>query len=114
MNPKRSIRNTAPMSEIGMATIGISTARNEPRKRKMTMMTMSSVSVSVESTSSMASWMYSVESYGMPTFMPTGSCVWMSGSSARTRLMTSSELAVGRTQMPMNVAVWPLNWTSES
>ena len=52
----------------------------------------------------MASWMYSVESYGMPTFMPAGSCDWISGISARTRLMTSSELAVGRTQMPMNVA----------
>ena len=33
-------------------------------------MTMSSVSVSVVSTSLIASWMYSVESYGMPTFMP--------------------------------------------
>ena len=57
VNPATSIRNTAPISEIGMATTGISTDRNEPRNRKMTMTTMSSVSVSVWSTSLMASWM---------------------------------------------------------
>ena len=50
----------------------------------------------------------------MPTFIPVGSCAWIAGSSARTRLMTSSELAVGRTQMPMNVADSPLNRTSVS
>ena len=59
-------------------------ARTEPRNRKITMITISSVSESVVSTSSMASWMYSVESYGMPTFMPAGSCAWMPGISART------------------------------
>ena len=48
----------------------------------------------------------------MPTFMPTGSCAWMSGSAARTRLMTSSALALGSTQMPMKVAVCPLKRTS--
>ena len=80
----------------------------------MTTMTMSSVSVSVLSTSSIASWMYSVESYGMPTFMPAGSCAWISGIASRTCLMTSSVFAVGSTQMPMNVAVWPLKRTSSS
>ena len=44
MKPKTCIRNTAPMSDTGMATTGTSTERSEPRKRKMTMMTMSSVS----------------------------------------------------------------------
>ena len=62
MNPAMSIRNTAPTSETGMATIGMRTARNEPRNRKITMMTISSVSDSVVSTSLMASWMYSVAS----------------------------------------------------
>ncbi len=37
------------------------------------MTTMSSVSVRVFRTSLMASWMYSVESYGMPAVMPAGS-----------------------------------------
>ena len=46
------------MSDTGMATSGTSTVRNEPRNRKMTMMTMSTVSASVCSTSLMASWMY--------------------------------------------------------
>ena len=114
MKPNVSIRKTAPMSDTGIATIGISTARKDPRKRKITQMTMRRVSVSVESTSLMASWMYAVESYGIPTSIPAGSCARMSGISARTRLMTSSAFALGSTQMPMNVAAWPLNRTSES
>ena len=62
VKPATSIRKTAPTSEIGMATTGMISARTEPRKKKMTTMTIRSVSVSVESTSLMASWMYSVES----------------------------------------------------
>ena len=62
MNPKTCIRKTAPISEIGMATSGTSTERSEPRNRKMTIATMSSVSVSVFSTSWMASSMYLVAS----------------------------------------------------
>ena len=65
MKPKTCIRNTAPMSDTGMATTGTSTERNEPRKRKMTMTTMSSVSRKVRTTSSIALWMYSVPSYAM-------------------------------------------------
>jgi hypothetical protein len=57
VNPKTCIRKTAPMSESGMATTGDQTERNEPRKRKMTTTTMSSVSPSVLSTSWMASSM---------------------------------------------------------
>ena len=44
VKPATSIRKTAPISEIGMATTGISTERNDPRNRKMTTTTMSSVS----------------------------------------------------------------------
>ena len=57
MNPNTCMRNTAPMSETGMATTGTSTERSEPRNRKMTITTMRSVSPSVCSTSWMASWM---------------------------------------------------------
>ena len=62
VKPAASIRNTAPTSEIGIATTAITTERSEPRNRKITAITIRSVSVSVESTSWIASWMYSVES----------------------------------------------------
>ena len=62
MKPAASIRNTAPISEIGIATTAITTERSEPRNRKITAITIRSVSVSVESTSWIASWMYAVES----------------------------------------------------
>ena len=62
VNPNTCMRNTAPMSEIGIATSGTSTERNEPRNRKMTIITISSVSISVLTTSWMASLMYAVAS----------------------------------------------------
>ena len=62
VKPASSIRKTAPTSEIGMATAGMTTDRAEPRKRKITMMTITSVPVSVLNTSEMAFWMYNVES----------------------------------------------------
>ena len=51
VKPKICIRNTAPISEIGIATSGTSTERRDPRNRKITTMTMSSVSISVFTTS---------------------------------------------------------------
>ena len=102
------------MSETGIATTGMITPRTEPRKRKMTRMTMSSVSVRVLSTSSIAVWMYSDESYGTPMLIPAGNCARISGISARTRFMTSSVFAVGSTKTPMNTAFWPLKLTSWS
>ena len=62
VKPAASMMNTAPIKEIGMATIGISTDRNDPRNKKITMTTISSVSPSVCKTSLMASWIYAVES----------------------------------------------------
>ena len=78
----------------------------------MTTMTMRSVSVRVLRTSLMASWIYSVESYGTPTFIPAGTEAFISGRASRTLRITSSELAVGSTQTPINVAVSPLKRTS--
>ena len=43
------------MSETGIATIGASTERHEPRNKKMTSITMQSVSINVLKTSCMAS-----------------------------------------------------------
>ena len=62
VKPNSCIRKTAPMSDRGMATTGMSTERNEPRNRKMMITTMSRVSPSVLSTSRMAVVMYSVAS----------------------------------------------------
>ena len=56
------MRNAAPINEIGITTTGMSTDRNEPRKRKMTTTTINSVSVNVRSTSFKASSMYFVAS----------------------------------------------------
>ena len=54
VKPKACIRKTPPISDTGIATTGIRTERKEPRKRKMTTMTISSVSPRVLSTSWMA------------------------------------------------------------
>ena len=98
VKPATSIRNTAPTSEIGIATIGIRTERNEPRNRKITTMTMSSVSVSVRSTSLMRVLDVLGRVVGMPTFIPAGSCVSICGSASRTFAITSS--VVGGRQHP--------------
>ncbi len=63
----------------------------------------------------MASWMYAVESYGMPDLHSSRQLradVRDLGAHALDDLERSSPS--GSTQMPMNVAVWPLNRTSES
>ena len=54
VKPKICMMNTAPISDSGIDTMGTSTVRSEPMKRKITMMTMTSVSISVLTTSRMA------------------------------------------------------------
>jgi hypothetical protein len=51
------MRNSAPISEIGIATTGTITERIEPRNKKITTITMSNVSINVFTTSWMASLM---------------------------------------------------------
>ena len=58
VNPNACIRNTAPISDTGMATTGTSTVRSDPRNRKITTITMKIVSSSVLTTSWIASLMY--------------------------------------------------------
>ena len=62
VNPITSIRNIAPTSESGIATMGMNTERKEPMKRKITTMTINSVSNRVVRISSKASLMYCVAS----------------------------------------------------
>ena len=93
------------MSDTGIATSGTSTVRSEPRKRKMTTMTMSTVSTSVCATSWMALSMYSVASKAIVACMPGRQLALDRRPSPRARAsMTSSELAFGSTQTPMNTA----------
>jgi hypothetical protein len=54
VKPKTCIRNTAPISDTGIATTGTSTVRSEPRNTKMTTMTMRIVPISVSVTSLIA------------------------------------------------------------
>ena len=51
------IRNTPPISDTGMATTGTSAERNDPRNRKITIITIRIVSLSVLTTSRIASLM---------------------------------------------------------
>ena len=102
------------MREIGIATTGMSTDRNDPRNRKMTIMTIRSVSLSVFKTSLIAPVDVERRVVGNARRHPRGQLRADLLTSSRTRRMTSRELAVGRTQIPMKVAVWPLNRTSWS
>ena len=113
-NPNSCIKKTAPTNETGIATTGTITVRSEPRKRKITTMTMKIVSISVWRTSWMALSMYLVASKAMVAERPVGSSLWTLTSSSRTRLMTSRALALGSTQTPMKTALFPDMRTSIS
>ncbi len=114
VKPNTCMRNTAPMSDTGIATTGTSTVRKLPRNRKITTMTMRIVSSSVCTTSSIALLMYLVASNATLACMPDGSSFWIFFTSSFTRPMTSSELAFGSTQTPMNTAFLPEKRTSWS
>ena len=62
VKPNICMRKTAPMSDTGIATSGIITERSEPRNRKITTATMTSVSANVWTTSFNASSIYLVAS----------------------------------------------------
>jgi hypothetical protein len=62
VKPNACIKKTPPISETGIATTGTSAERKDPRNRKITTITIRIVSVSVLTTSCIASRMYAVES----------------------------------------------------
>ncbi len=114
VKPNTCIRKIAPISDTGMATTGTITVRSDPRNRKITTITMQMVSTSVPRTSWMALSMYLVASKAIIALSPVGSSRWTLVNSSRTRLMTSSALALGSTQTPMNTALAPDMRTSMS
>jgi hypothetical protein len=62
VNPRASMMAKVPISDSGIATTGMSTERGEPRKAKITSMTMTRASTSVTATSWMELFTKSVES----------------------------------------------------
>ena len=62
VKPNTSMNMPAPISESGIVIIGMITARGDPRKMKITKITMTTASPSVHSTSLMALEMNFVES----------------------------------------------------
>ena len=100
VKPNTCIRKMAPMSDIGMATSGTSTERSEPRNRKITIATISSVSLRVlhHLVDGVLDVLGGV--VGDARLQPGGQLLSGSPSiSARTRLITSSELALGSGQI---------------
>ena len=55
-----------------------------------------------------------VPSKAMRAVIWAGSSFWIDAISPRTRLMTSSALALGSAQIPMKTAVWPVKATEVS
>jgi len=60
--PKTNMMKKAPMSDSGMAIVGMTTERKEARKRKITSVTMTSASTSVWLTSRIELFTYFVAS----------------------------------------------------
>ena len=60
VKPISSIRNSAPTSDSGTVTAGMTTLRSEPRNRKITTITITTASMIVLTTSLIASWIDSV------------------------------------------------------
>ena len=114
VKPKTCIRKTAPMSESGIATSGISTERNEPRNRKIT--------IDDDDQRVDQRLDHLVDGAGNIGGRVVGHAGLHAGGQilldrvhlAWTRLMTSSEFAFGKTQMPMKTAFSLLKRTSES
>ena len=112
--PNISIIVKVPIIDSGMAMIGISTDRGEPRNANTTRVTINTASTSVVTTSRIELFTNAVESYTIVPVMPCGNCAWMLGKTSRTPLMTSSRLAAGATWMPKYTARLPSKLTCES
>ncbi len=93
-----------PMIETGIATAGMSVARSEPRKMKITMNTSSTATRSETTTSWIESSMKVEPSYATSSCMPWGSSWRSSGSALRTSCATSTVLAFCCLTMPSPTA----------
>ncbi|MNS95342.1 hypothetical protein D3C72_1295980 [compost metagenome] len=95
LKPNSAMMAAPPSMDSGMVTTGISTARNEPRHRKITTTTMAMASSRVCITPSMDALMKRASSKGTCTLVPGGRFCLMLGSSSCKRLTMTSGLPTG-------------------
>ena len=107
-NPSSFITAKVEMSDTGMESIGMMTARQLCRNSRITIMTISVVSSSVTSRSSMDSVTKSVELRRTRQCTPSGKYSERLSSSVSTPFATSSALAPGSWYMPISAACLPL------
>ncbi len=108
VNPRANATVKAPITETGMATIGMMVARMLLRNTSTTSTTRHRAMSSVFFTSSTEDWMNSDESKAMSMRMPAGSRDWSSGSASRTAAATSRVEACFCLTMPRPMAGRPL------
>ncbi|MCY1512518.1 hypothetical protein D9M68_469800 [compost metagenome] len=100
LKPNSSISAAAPSIDSGMVTTGMSTARSEPRHRKITSTTMAMASSNVFCTSSIEASMKRASSKGSCTSTPGGRFCLMPGSRSRMRFTITSGLPLGAACRP--------------
>ena len=105
--PSRNITAKVPTSESGTATLGMMVAERLRRKRKMTMTTRPTVSISSNSTSLTEDWMLVVMSVRVVTRMEAGRSASSCGRICWMRSTTVMVLAPGwRWMLRMTAGVW--------
>ncbi|CSA65933.1 Uncharacterised protein [Vibrio cholerae] len=97
-----------PISESGIVTIGMSTARSEPKNRVMTTRTISAASTMVLITSWIDSLIATVESYNTFISMLLGMFFCSSGSISSTSLAMLIGFALGAALIAATTASRPL------
>ena len=108
VKPSRYMSAKAPISETGMVTIGMSVARNERRKKKITSTTSAIASTMVVNTAAIERSMNTELSLPISTDMPSGSDSLTRGSTSRTACETSSGLATACLMTPTVIDGCPL------
>ncbi len=107
LKPRASRAIPMPTSDNGIVTMGMTTDRTEPRKRKITTSTISVASTIVVSTSWIEAVMKIDESYRTVVFRPAGRLASRPGSSARMSRTTLTGLAPGVVWIVANTACHP-------
>jgi hypothetical protein len=90
--PSKAMTAKVPITEIGIAVIGMTTARQSRRKKKITAMTMAKAMKKVVKTSSTERWTNTELSYPTVTTIPSGSSASMVGMRFLTPSATSNRL----------------------
>src|SRR5258708_18311985 len=106
--PKSLMKANVPINDTGIVTAGITVARQSSKKKKITMITMITASISVATTSLTESPTTVVVSKATTYLMPGGNDLASSWSSAFANLSTCSALALESCWTPTPTAWCPL------